>query len=78
MVFANLFFLCLFFPLNLAFYYSSRSLTYRNAVLVAFSLFFYAWGEPVWITLLLFSAAIDYFHGLYAEKYRAPPRPNGQ
>ena len=70
MVFANLFFLCLFFPLNLAFYYSSRNLTYRNAVLVAFSLFFYAWGEPVWITLLLFSAAIDYFHGLYAEKHR--------
>lgn len=74
MVFANLFFLCLFFPLNLAFYYSSRSLTYRNAVLVAFSLFFYAWGEPVWITLLLFSAAIDYFHGLYAEKYRGTPK----
>ena len=74
MVFANLFFLCLFFPLNLAFYYSSRSLTYRNAVLVAFSLFFYAWGEPVWITLLLFSAAIYYFHGLYAEKYRGTPK----
>ena len=35
-----------------------------------FSLAFYAWGEPVWITLLIFSAAIDYVHGLIIEKNR--------
>ncbi|MEG1773831.1 MAG: MBOAT family protein, partial [Oscillospiraceae bacterium] len=39
-------------------------------VLIAFSMFFYAWGEPIWISLLLFSAAIDYVHGLVIEKYR--------
>ncbi|MBQ8670009.1 MAG: MBOAT family protein, partial [Oscillospiraceae bacterium] len=32
-------------------------------------LVFYAWGEPVWIILLLFSATIDYFHGLGIAKY---------
>lgn len=70
MVFANLFFLYVFLPLNLILYFSTKNRTFRNAVLIFFSLFFYAWGEPVWITLLIFSATIDYFHGLLIEKYR--------
>ena len=43
--------------------------TSRNGVLIVFSLFFYAWGEPVWVTLLIFSATIDYFHGRICERY---------
>ena len=39
--------------------------TCRNAVLVAFSLIFYAWGEPVYILIMLFTAFIDYFNGLH-------------
>lgn len=70
MIFANLFFLYVFLPLNLLLYYLTKNLAYRNAVLVVFSLFFYAWGEPVWVVLLLFSAVIDYFHGLFIERYR--------
>ena len=70
MVFANLFFLYLFLPVNLLLYFGTKNRAFRNAVLIFFSLFFYAWGEPVWVTLLIFSATIDYFHGLIIEKHR--------
>lgn len=35
-----------------------------------FSLAFYAWGEPVWIILLLFSSVVDYLNGLWIESKR--------
>lgn len=71
MIFASLFFLYLFLPLNLLIYYAVfRRHVYRNFVLIFFSLFFYAWGEPVWIVLLLFSASIDYLHGRFIERHR--------
>lgn len=70
MVFSSLTFLYLFLPLNLLFYFMFKNKTYRNIVLIIFSLAFYSWGEPVWITLLIFSSTIDYYHGLIAEKYR--------
>ena len=70
MVFSSLVFLYFFLPLNLIFYFLCKNNTYRNIILVLFSLTFYAWGEPVWITLLIFSATIDYFHGLIIEKHR--------
>ena len=69
MVFSNLIFLCLFLPANILLYYLTRNPAWRNGVLIFFSLFFYAWGEPVWVTLLIFSATIDYFHGKICEKY---------
>ncbi len=70
MVFSNLIFIYVFLPLCLIFYYSVRSARVRNAVLAVFSLAFYAWGEPVWVILLIFSAAVDYFNGLFIEKCR--------
>ena len=70
MVFADLIFIYIFLPLNLIVYYQTENRSYRNCVIIFFSLFFYAWGEPVWIMLLVFSATIDYFHGLIIEKYR--------
>ncbi|HQV06656.1 MAG: MBOAT family O-acyltransferase [Chitinophagaceae bacterium] len=70
MVFASLIFLFLFLPLNLLLYYSSKNTTWRNWVLIVFSLAFYGWGEPIWITLMIFSAVIDYFNALWIEKYR--------
>lgn len=36
----------------------------KNAVLVVFSLIFYAWGEPVYVFLMLFSSLINYISGL--------------
>ncbi len=69
MVFADLTFLYRFLPLNLLFYFAVPNNKWRNAVLTVFSLVFYAWGEPVWIVLLIFSATIDYFHGLGIARF---------
>ena len=70
MVFANLIFIYIFLPLNILLYFITKNKTFRNGVLIAFSLLFYAWGEPVWIVLLLFSVAYDYLHGLAIERWR--------
>lgn len=73
MVFASLVFLFIFLPLNLILYYSSSNKTYRNVVLIFFSFFFYAWGEPVWIVLMIISASVDYINGLVIERNRGTP-----
>ena len=72
MVFSSLSFLTLFLPLTLAAYYVSPRRA-RNAVLFAVSLVFYAWGEPVYVLLMLFSALSDYAHGLLLEKWDGRP-----
>ncbi|MCH5323844.1 MAG: MBOAT family protein [Eubacterium sp.] len=51
-------------------YYISRKTTYRNIVLVVFSLIFYAWGEPAYVFLLLASVTVNYVAGLYIDKFR--------
>lgn len=62
MVFSSLLFLFRFLPLFLALYFlAPRKL--RNGVLFIGSLIFYGWGEPVYISLLLFSTLVDFFHG---------------
>ena len=70
MVFASLTFLYIFLPLNLILYYASKNDVYRNIVLTIFSFVFYAWGEPFWVLLLIFTAFIDYLNGLFIEKFR--------
>lgn len=70
MVFSSITFLYLYLPLALLLYFAMPSLNLKNYVLIPLSLFFYAWGEPVWVSLLLFSSIVDYFHGLYAQRYR--------
>ena len=73
MVFASLLFIFLFLPLNLILYYSSGNKNYRNLLLVLFSLFFYSWGEPVWIIVMIFSASVDYLNALLIEQNRGTP-----
>jgi len=70
LVFSSLVFLYAFLPLNLIFYFICKNQTYRNWVLIIFSLLFYSWGEPVWVSLLIISSLVDYFLGLTIEKYR--------
>ncbi|MGE5380368.1 MAG: MBOAT family O-acyltransferase [Methylocystaceae bacterium] len=70
MVFSSLIFLYLFLPLCLTAYFITRKPIIRNTVLIIFSLVFYAWGEPVWISLLLFTAFFDWLNGLLADKYQ--------
>src|SRR5205085_7471505 len=70
MVFASLLFLFIFLPLNLILYYSSKNNKWRNWVLIAFSLMFYGWGEPIWISLLILSSMFDWGNALFIEKHR--------
>lgn len=69
MVFSSLLFLCNFLPICLGLYYIVNNRTYRNWILIISSLFFYAWGEPVWILLLLVSTFISYFFALMVENH---------
>ena len=69
MVFSSLVFLCIFLPVNLFLYFIIKNRTWRNWLLIISSLFFYAWGEPVWITAMIFSTLFDYFNALMIEKY---------
>ncbi len=41
---------------------------YSNAVLITFSLLFYAWGEPIYVFLMIISVLINYIVGLYIDK----------
>lgn len=61
-------FLFLFLPITLGLYYVSNKKV-KNVILLIASLFFYAWGEPVYVFLMLFSTVVDYVHGLKVEKY---------
>ncbi|MDD3242785.1 MAG: MBOAT family protein [Eubacteriales bacterium] len=69
MVFSSLTFLFLYLPVVLLIYYLCPR-KYRNAVLLIFSLVFYGWGEPLYITIMLFSTALDYVCGYFVGKYR--------
>lgn len=74
MVFANLFFLYIFLPVNLILYYATRSYAVRNFVLVAMSFLFYAWGEPVWVLLLLASGFMVWLCSLLVERFAGTHR----
>ena len=69
MVFSSMIFLWLFLPLVLFFYFISND-KYKNIILLIFSLIFYAWGEPKYILLMLFSIFINYLFGILIDKYR--------
>ncbi len=69
MVFSSILFLFYFLPAILILYYLSPK-KHKNLVLFIGSLFFYAWGEPVYVTILLLSTAFNYFIGLSIENSR--------
>ena len=75
MVFSSLIFLYLFLPVCLLCYGLSPSLRIKNAVLILFSLVFYAWGEPFYIFLLLGSVMVNYLLGLGIGKARDIEKP---
>ena len=50
-------------PIFLAIYYLVP-FKFKNFILLVFSLLFYSWGEPIYITLLIFSSIVDYFNGI--------------
>lgn len=58
-----------FLPIVLGVYFLSPR-PVRNLILFLASLVFYAWGEPVYVLLMIFSTLVDYTHGWFVQKYR--------
>jgi len=74
MVFSSLIFIYFFLPVSLLGYFLMPSMKGKNFILLLFSLLFYAWGEPIWITLLLFSSIVNYFMALYISNHKGSGR----
>ena len=69
MVFSGLPFLFFYLVVTLLIY-KLTPLKLRNLVLLIASLFFYGWGEPVYIVIMFLSIAVDYTHGMLVERWR--------
>ena len=87
MVFSDLFFLFVFLPAFALCYLAAawldrqlslgrdtRQHTAQNSVLVVFSLIFYAWGEPVYVFLMLFCVLVNYLAGLAIDSMQGGAR----
>ena len=70
MVFSSTLFLFRFLPIIMILYFLAPGRT-KNVLLLLGSLFFYAWGEPVYVLLMLFSTISDYLHGMAIGKARS-------
>lgn len=69
MVFSSVTFLFFFLPALLFVYYFADE-RFRNLLLLMASLFFYAWGEPKNVFLMIISIGANYLFGICVEKYR--------
>ncbi len=74
MVFSSITFLTGFLPMVLVLYYllpakERNSHRMRNTLLFVMSLLFYAWGEPIYVILMIISTFADYSFALYAERW---------
>lgn len=72
MVFSSVTFLCVFLPVVVLLHTLVRNIRVRNAILLVFSLFFYAWGEPVWILAMLLTVAVNYVCALLIGRAARP------
>ena len=67
MVFSSFVFLLAFLLIVLFLHYICPGRG-RNVVLLVASLIFYAWGEPVYVVLMLFSSVFNYYMGTELER----------
>ncbi|MGN1346840.1 MAG: MBOAT family protein, partial [Eubacteriales bacterium] len=70
MLFSSFQFILFFFPLFLLVYFTAHKRRTRNVILLIFSLIFYAWGEPLYLFLMLFSLTVNYFSALFMDRHR--------
>lgn len=68
MVFSSLVFLCVFLPVVFLSYTAVPSKRVKNGILIITSLLFYAYGEPVYVFLMIGNTVVNYFFGLLVEK----------
>ncbi len=73
MVFSSLIFLYFFIPLVFIIYFAVP-IKLKNLLILITGLFFYAWGEPIFIVVMLLSTAIDYTAGRFIDKYDDKPK----
>ena len=69
MLFSSVEFLCAFLPFTLLVYYLLPGRRLRNHFLLLMSLFFYAWGEPLYVLLMLTCIVGNYAFGLLAAAF---------
>lgn len=74
MVFSSYVFLFAFLPILLALYYIFPGRRTRNIILLLSSLLFYAWGEPIYVVLMIFSTLFNYAFSLLIEKTHNGPK----
>ncbi|MBR5112691.1 MAG: MBOAT family protein, partial [Clostridia bacterium] len=67
MVFSSLIFMFVFLPVVLLVYYLLPK-KFRNFFLLIADLFFYGWGEPILVLLMVFSIVINYIAGIFIGK----------
>ena len=67
MVFAGVEFLFYYLPIVMLVYFISPK-KFKNLILFVSGLIFYAWGEPLYVCVLLLSTLIDYFAGIIMDK----------
>ena len=69
MVFSSMVFLCIFLPVVFFLHVILPGIRAKNGMLLIASLLFYAYGEPVYVLLMIASAAWNYLNALFIEKY---------
>ena len=69
MIFSSVFFLFVFLPVTLILYFIVPW-KFKNLLLLLVSLIFYAWGEPIYVFLMLFSIIFNYFGGLQIDSLK--------
>lgn len=76
MLFSSNIFVFIFLPAVILVYYTilRRSRTLQNLFLLLASLFFYAWGEPRFVLVMLLSIGINWFMGLLVDACRGQRR----
>lgn len=57
-----------FLPLVFILYFGFKDIAWKNVVLLIASLIFYAWGEPVYVVLMVLSILFNYYAGREIEK----------
>ena len=73
MLFSSTVFLFIFLPLVLLGYYAlPLKQRGKNILLLVASLLFYAWGEPVFVFLMIGSIAVNYSLGLWLSSRKGP------
>lgn len=69
LVFSSLIFTFFFLPIVLILYYVAEE-KYRNYILLVASLFFYSYGEPGFVFVMIGSIVLNYLAAIYIDRYR--------